>query len=217
MKIVQCWDDGVSSDIRLVALLRKYNARASFNLNAGLHPAERTEGWVHCGNRVCRLALGELRSVYEGFTIANHTVSHPRLETLSGTEARREVREGRERLQDLFQQPVSGFAYPYGSYNEIAMAAVREAGHRYARTIRNVDHSFPPDDPMTLHPNCHFLAPNFWERYERARSGGIFYFWGHSFELIDEAMWSAFDATLARIAADPGAEWAELSELFPSA
>ena len=30
MKVVQCWDDGVVTDIRLIEILRKYNAKATF-------------------------------------------------------------------------------------------------------------------------------------------------------------------------------------------
>jgi hypothetical protein len=37
IRIVQCWDDGVEDDIRLCALLRSLGAKATFNLNAGLH------------------------------------------------------------------------------------------------------------------------------------------------------------------------------------
>ena len=42
MKVVQCWDDGVVNDVRLTNLLRKYNAKATFNLNPGNH------GSFHC-------------------------------------------------------------------------------------------------------------------------------------------------------------------------
>ena len=45
MKLMQCWDDGVSTDVRLVSLLRRHGARATFNLNAGLHaPADYPSG-----------------------------------------------------------------------------------------------------------------------------------------------------------------------------
>jgi peptidoglycan-N-acetylglucosamine deacetylase len=41
MKIVQCWDDGVVDDVRLIDILRKYGAKASFNLNFGTHQTTR--------------------------------------------------------------------------------------------------------------------------------------------------------------------------------
>ena len=67
---------------------------------------------------------------------------------------------------------------------------------------------------MEFHPNCHFLAPDFWQRYEKARERGVFYFWGHSYELATEPLWDAFDDQIRRISADPSAEWADLPALF---
>ena len=214
MKVVQCWDDGVTTDVRLIEVLRRHGAKATFNLNPGLHERARSGGWMHAGTQVQRLALDELTGVYAGFTIANHTVNHPHLEQLPIAEARREIVEGRERLQQLFGQPVLGFAYPFGTYNPAVMEAVREAGHVYARTIKNVEQPFPPEDPMAFHPNGHFRAPDFWARYEKARSGGVFYFWGHSYELVTEEMWADFDAKMARISQDPQARWADVADLF---
>jgi hypothetical protein len=37
IKVAQCWDDGVLNDLKLTELLRKYNAKATFNLNPALH------------------------------------------------------------------------------------------------------------------------------------------------------------------------------------
>ena len=36
IKVAQCWDDGVATDIRLIEILRKYNAKATFNLCPGI-------------------------------------------------------------------------------------------------------------------------------------------------------------------------------------
>ena len=214
LTVVQCCDDGVTADVRLTDILRRHNAKATFNLNAGLHEARRTPGWTYQGTEVTRLGWDEMRDVYAGFTIANHSLTHPYLEQMTPEAARREIVEGRDRLQQFFGEPVCGFAYPFGTYNECVMDAVREAGHVYARTSGNADHPFPPRDPMAFHPSCHFLAPDFWERYERARERGVFYFWGHAYEMTTEAMWRAFEAMIASISADPAARWRGVAELF---
>ncbi len=39
LRVVQCWDDGDLGDIRLCEILRKYGAKASFNLNPAHHTA----------------------------------------------------------------------------------------------------------------------------------------------------------------------------------
>jgi peptidoglycan-N-acetylglucosamine deacetylase len=214
MAVVQCWDDGVTTDARLIEILRRHGARATFNLNAGLHEKQRKPGWEYKGTQVGRLGWDEMRSLYNGFTIANHSLTHPHLEQIAIDAARRDIVEGRERLQQFFGQSVRGFAYPFGSYNEAVMDVLRDAGHVYARTVKNVECPYPPEDAMAFHSCCHFLAPDFWDRYEKARKGGVFYFWGHSYEMITDEMWSAFEATIARISKDPTARWGEVVELF---
>ncbi len=214
MKLVQCWDDGVTTDVRLVSLLRRQGARATFNLNAGLHEQERRFGWRHRDTEVWRLGRAELCAVYDGFCIANHTLTHPRLDRLPIDLARREISEGRARLQDLFDQSVSGFAYPFGAFDADVAQAVRDAGHEYARTTGAADAGVGTHDPMAVSPSCHFLAPDFWQRLDRARPGGVFWFWGHSYELVNEMMWTAFEASLARLCAEPGAQWCDPIDLF---
>jgi peptidoglycan/xylan/chitin deacetylase (PgdA/CDA1 family) len=212
--VVQCWDDGVTTDVRLVEILRKHKAKATFNLNAGLHKAKRKPGWIYKGTQVGRLGWDEMKDVYCGFKIANHSLTHPRLDQIAIEAARRDIAEGRDCLQQFFGQPVLGFAYPFGSYSEAVMKLVSEAGHVYARTTRNVDYPFPLENAMTFHPCCHFLAPDLWSRYENAKKCGVFYFWGHSYEMITETMWSAFEEMIARISADPGSCWGDVADLF---
>lgn len=214
MKFLQCWDDGVTSDVRLVSLLRSCGARATFNLNAGLHERERRFGWLHRDTEVWRLCRDELREVYDGFTTANHTLTHQHLDGLPIEAVRREVGDGRARLQDMFDQPVSGFAYPFGAFDEVVKQAVRDAGHLYARATRAEHAGVGTDDAMAAAPSCHFLAPDFWQRLDRARPTGAFWFWGHSCELVDESMWAAFETSLSRLCAEPNAQWCDPSDLF---
>lgn len=217
MKVVQCWDDGVNDDIRLIEILRKRGAKASFNLNPQRHHAERNGGhndkW---GKTIQRLAKHELTEVYMGFTIANHSMSHPRATQISLEEWRAEVADARKILQDWFQQPVLGFVYPFGDCDAPTADVVREAGHIYARTTKNTTPCWPAADPMFFAADTHFQKDHFWERYDQAKASdcGVFYFWGHSYELCTETQWKAFDEKIARITADPDAEWAELPELF---
>lgn len=214
LTVVQCWDDGVTTDARLVDILRRHQATASFNLNAGLHGKQRTPAGIHQGTPVERLAWNEMKAVYAGFTIANHSLTHPHLDQISIDAARDEIVRGRHCLQQFFGQPVRGFAYPYGTYSDAVMQLVRDAGHAYARTVGNADDPFPPRDAMATDPCCHFLASDFWSRYERAKQRGVFYFWGHSYELVSESMWREFEAAVERIGADPQARWGDLEELF---
>ncbi|MBC2603806.1 polysaccharide deacetylase family protein [Puniceicoccus vermicola] len=217
MKVVQCWDDGVNDDIRLIEILRKHEAKASFNLNPATHGDVR-EGWFSekWNKKIDRLARSELESVYEGFTIANHSMSHPFPLKIPLDDWRREVIDARKILQDWFQDPIHGFVYPYGHHDPATADVVREAGHVYARTTLNATPCYPPADPMMFHADCHFHHPEFWERYSAAKASdcGVFYFWGHSFEICTEEQWQEFDSQIARITQDSDVVWAELPELF---
>lgn len=52
-------------------------------------------------------------------TIGGHTISHLALSKLSMDEALREISEGKKRIEQKISQPVSFFAYPYGTPNEV--------------------------------------------------------------------------------------------------
>ncbi|WP_084813404.1 polysaccharide deacetylase family protein [Desulfogranum japonicum] len=214
MIVVQCWDDGVTTDARLTDLLRQLQIPATFNLCPGMYDKRARFGWIHKQTEVWRLGWDEMRSVYNGFTIANHSLTHPNLCDLPVTEARHEIAVARDRLQQFFGQPVMGFVYPFGAFNSTIMTLVKETGHCYARTTQPAEQSFPPANPMAFHPNCHFLSQDFWLQYENSRKWGLFYFWGHSYELISENLWQEFEVKLRRITEDPCSVWGELPQLF---
>jgi peptidoglycan/xylan/chitin deacetylase (PgdA/CDA1 family) len=215
MKVVQSWDDGVVDDIRLTELLRRHGAKAAFNLNPGLHQQQRSFSFQYGDKAVLRLSRDELANIYAGFEIANHSLTHAYLPDLSPDDLMREVRDSRRLLQDWFQQPIRGFCYPFGGFNPAVKDAIRLAGHIYARTVAALESVFPPADPLEFGANCHFTDPSFWTRYEQARTlDSVFFFWGHSYELVNEAMWADLENKIAGISADPAAAWVDLETLF---
>ncbi len=214
-KIIQTWDDGLVDDIRLTEILRRHGARATFCLNPGLYLQERSFGWFHDGREVRRLAADELCRVYEGFEICSHSMTHPCLTDISPEQLQWEVRASREALEAIFQRPVLGFCYPFNAYNDAVVLAVRAAGYLWARGNQHLEKVFPPVDPFAFHSSCHFLDPELDERYRRAGEGdGVFFFWGHSCELNDEAKWEDFERLIARLSSDPGTRWSFIADLF---
>ncbi len=67
-----------------------------------------------------------------GFDIGGHTVRHPILAELGVEEARREIVDGRRRLEDVVGARVAHYAYPNGrpgrDYRRVHVDLVREAG-----------------------------------------------------------------------------------------
>ena len=215
MKVIQCWDDGIADDIRLSDILRRYKARGTFCLNPGLYRKERSFGWIHENREVWRVGSDELPDIYNDFEVCSHSMTHPYLIELSSDRLDWEVRASRDILQDIFKRPVLGFCYPFNSYNERVKASVRTAGYIWARGDRNGENIFPPDDPLEFHFSCHFLSPEFWRRFADARkSDGVFSFWGHSCEIINEAMWKEFEAMIEKISSDPKTQWSYIADLF---
>jgi len=96
MKIVQCWDDGVTTDIQVINILRRHGAKATFNLNAGLHESERKFSWVFKNTEVWKLGWQEMQSIYGGFTNANHSLTHPHLTKIFINDARENIIVGRD-------------------------------------------------------------------------------------------------------------------------
>lgn len=72
----------------------------------------------------------ELRDVAgRGFEIGSHTVSHARLAGMDADEVRLEVSASRAAIEEVTGVVPRSFCYPYGSADEAAERAVRDAGY----------------------------------------------------------------------------------------
>lgn len=79
------------------------------------------------------LTSPQVRSLHQaGMEIGGHTVNHPILAKLGDDEARREIAEGRLRLEEITGGPVTLFAYPNGrpgdDYSARTVELVKEQG-----------------------------------------------------------------------------------------
>lgn len=84
------------------------------------------------------LSADQLREMSDaGMEIGSHTCSHPDLSQLSFKQQLDELTRSKQLLEDLLQKPVTGFAYPFGRYNEDTLKAVRAAGYEWACSTRS--------------------------------------------------------------------------------
>ncbi len=90
----------------------------------------------HTGSPKAKLmcADGLRHWVQSGQEIGSHTVSHVRLAQVDPEQARLQIQQSKQDLEQLLQQEITSFAYPYGSYNSQAQALVAAAGYRQAVT-----------------------------------------------------------------------------------
>ena len=217
IKVAQCWDDGVINDIKIADLFRKYGAKATFNLNPALHHANErySSGWKYKDYAPGKLAWNEITSVYEGFDVASHTMCHCSAGVVDDKVFAADAITAKNILEDLFQKECTGFAWPCGKYNEKTADMLLEAGFTYGRTCEYTDRVSGFAHPMILHSSCHFMSPDFWNIFEKAKTtDGIFYFWGHSYEMMDvPELWAEFESKLQRLACDSEVEWISTTEL----
>jgi peptidoglycan/xylan/chitin deacetylase (PgdA/CDA1 family) len=82
------------------------------------------------------LSAAEVRELARGgFEIGSHSSTHRHLEGLRQSDLEFETRRSREKLQAIVGTGIGGFAYPYGSMDRTAQAAVADAGYDYACAV----------------------------------------------------------------------------------
>ena len=62
-------------------------------------------------------------------TIGAHTVSHPKLDTLSFDEQKKEIEQSRLELETLLGHPIRHFSYPHGAYNADTLKNVNDCNY----------------------------------------------------------------------------------------
>lgn len=214
------YDDGVEQDVRFLELMHAYGVKATFHLNSAFPPEDVSypAGTIHR-----RMPAQRCQRVYGDplAEVAGHTVTHPRLETLPGHLTAWELVEDRLRLERLFKRPVTGFAYPYGSFSEQTLAILR-ATHvfDYARDTVST-HTFDlPEDWLQLHSTCHHNDPELMALAERFVSGKPerapwwFSVRGHAYEFERDDNWDCLENLLKAVAGRDDIWYATLGEVY---
>jgi len=190
------YDDGVTTDLKLLEIFNKYGIKCTFNLNYGLGPSK--GGWEYMGKPVNRLDLAEHVKKYAGHEIAAHALTHPDLTKLSIEEARREMAEDKEGLTRLFGKAPVGMAYPFGTYNDEVVDMLSALGFKYARTVNESCNFDVQTDLLRFKPTCHHDNDRLFELAEEflameTEEPKIFYIWGHSYEFMGKENWDRIE------------------------
>jgi peptidoglycan/xylan/chitin deacetylase (PgdA/CDA1 family) len=204
------FDDGVTQDRRLLALLNKYGLKATFNLNSSLFGLK--GGWEQNGKFLShnKVMPSEVKDLYAGHEVAVHTLTHPNLTGEEEETIIYQVEEDRKCLSNIVGYDVCGMAYPCGGVNndERVAAIVKEkTGVCYSRTIASTHLFDLPKNVYRLDPtvgvheykNLFPIAEKFLSM--KPDSPQLFYIWGHSYEfdVMDEMSWERFEELCALI------------------
>jgi peptidoglycan-N-acetylglucosamine deacetylase len=125
-------DDGHTTDLQTAELLSKYGLAATFYI-----PRRNAEREV--------LSQPKIRALAQQFEIGGHTLNHVSLNSVTERCAWREIREGKDWLEQVLGRRVVSFCYPRGKFNRHIVTMVRSAGFLGARTCRLNLHGFPRD------------------------------------------------------------------------
>jgi peptidoglycan/xylan/chitin deacetylase (PgdA/CDA1 family) len=159
--IVITFDDGYGDNYDYAfPLLTKYGFPASFFLTTGFierrpYVIQSFERRRNCNRAdVEPLSWSQILEMQEaGFEFGSHTVSHPNLSRLGDEQARMELRQSRDVLQQQLGRNIDKIAYPFGKpgrhVTERTVALAADAGYTTGAAVlfRTVRAS---DSPMTL-------------------------------------------------------------------
>lgn len=193
------FDDGVVQDIRFVELLNQYGMKGTFNLNSGCLGQP---GRVMTEEQAKKLFADGRHEV------AVHTLTHPRLNTLPAGTVVNEIFEDRKNLERIFDRPVRGMAYPYGTSGatETVVAAAKACGIVYSRTTGSTYDFDLPADWLRMPATCKYDDPKLMEiaeRFLKEKTDNyprMFYVWGHTYEFDDYNHWGVIEDFLKLMA-----------------
>ncbi len=81
------------------------------------------------------MSLSQIKEVKKNnIEIGSHTVSHPKLATITLEACKKELKESKMVLEKLLDQTIDHICYPYGSCNQNVIRAARELGYNVGTT-----------------------------------------------------------------------------------
>lgn len=193
------YDDGVTTDQRLISIFNKYGIKATFNITTGNNDPS-YKGWYTKDNSfVIRNDFGDKNIVksYEGHEIACHCRNHLFLNKATDDEISEQILGNRTDLEKIFGIVPCGMAYPYNSYDDRCIKLLKENGFLYAREggVGGETMSFDlQENIFGFQPTCHHNNEHIFELAEEFINTDydelkIFYIWGHSYEFEQFDNW----------------------------
>ena len=194
--ITMSYDDGMVYDFQLIEIFNKYGVKGTFHLN---------------GHRYLEMNDAELKEVadkYKGHEVSCHTIGHPHLERNPMQLCTKDIVDDKIILEKMCGYIVRGMSYPYGSYDDTVINAMKAGGMEYSRTARSTNGFSLPSDWLAWHPTCHHKADlhGIWDTMEARLQWldmPVMYIWGHSFEFNNDKNWDKMEKFCDKVAGHP--------------
>ena len=211
------FDDGVTQDRRLLALLNKYGLKATFNLNSSLFGLK--GGWEQNGKFLShnKVMPSEVKELYAGHEVAGHGAKHVTLILVNPERIAREFDDDISEWQRITGKKLLGYAYPFGRYNDTAVSIAREKGLIYARTAKAAESFDLTDDFLRWRPHAHHKRKinKLGEEYLKfiPKRMSLLMIWGHSYEFEKANNWYQIENFCQLMANKPEIFYATMGEI----
>ena len=208
------FDDGIVYDESIVAILNKYNAKATFNINGG-RLMNNFKNSIYGTTESEKLAY--INNLYSGHEIANHTYLHKSCvlmegetstnsngDTLNGispAEAIEDITLNTAYINENIGAVTRGIAWPNGypqhrtDYAQLKQGAMAD-GHVYARNKENGSYALPTDWMewnATAHIKNAASAIDDFIAMDNEGDMKVCFIWGHSYEFTNPERYGCGD------------------------
>jgi peptidoglycan/xylan/chitin deacetylase (PgdA/CDA1 family) len=146
------FDDGYLDNLEnAFPILKKYEAKATIYVVVDRHDRDWStykKAHHNSGELAREPKLNDEQVKFlaqtELMEIGSHTLTHANLDKLSDDVCFTELAESKQQLEQLVQQPVHSFAYPFGIYSARDVELAQKAGyHNAVTTQEGIDTEFP--------------------------------------------------------------------------
>ena len=196
------YDDGCYDDIKLIDLMSSLSVKGTFNVNSGITRPEGQEPLGHWE----RMTRSEWENYLRpGIEVAVHGITHRDFTKISEPELIYEIMSDKKNLEEAFGGVVRGAAYPYGSFDDVSVAALKTCGIKYCRTVWSDYSMNMPTDWLRLRPTAHHADPKLPELVETFLNDApsdrkMLYIWGHTPEFKRDKNFGMMEEMLKKIA-----------------
>lgn len=149
--VIVTFDDGFADFFtNALPVLQRYTFTATLYVSTSFIGG--VSSWLRNEGETTRpmLTKKQLQELYAyGIECGGHTHCHPQLDTLPRPQARNEIMQCKEILEQLLGKAVQSFAYPFGYYTAEIQNYVRAAGYTSACAVKH-GMSTGESDPFAL-------------------------------------------------------------------
>ncbi|MCC8196736.1 MAG: polysaccharide deacetylase family protein [Ruminococcus sp.] len=200
------YDDGCYDDIRLMEMMDEYGIKGTFNISSQIYREEGTKPYGVWPRVTLTEALEEYPK--HGVEVAVHGLHHRDFTKITEPELYCEIATDKANLEMQYGGVVRGAAYPYGSFNNKAVEALRKCGIKYCRTVCTRDDFGMPEDWLRLFATCHHGDKRLPELLDRFLTTDfddcrMFYLWGHTAEFRRDNNWDVIENVFKKVSGNP--------------